>query len=32
MTLALAIGVVSLGAWLYLLLFRGFFWLARERE
>jgi hopene-associated glycosyltransferase HpnB len=32
MTLALAIGVVSLGAWLYLLLFRGFFWLARERD
>jgi len=32
MTVALAIGVVCLGAWIYLLLFRGFFWLARERD
>ena len=32
MTPALAIGVVSLGAWLYLLLLRGGFWLARERD
>jgi len=32
MTVALAIGVVCLGAWIYLLLGRGFFWLARERD
>jgi hopene-associated glycosyltransferase HpnB len=32
MTAALVIGVVCLGAWIYLLLFRGFFWLARERD
>jgi hopene-associated glycosyltransferase HpnB len=29
---ALVIGGVSLAAWLYLLLFRGFFWLMRERD
>ena len=32
MTAGLAIGAVCLGAWIYLLLFRGFFWLARERD
>ncbi len=32
MTVALAIGGISLSAWLYLLLFRGFFWLMRERD
>jgi hopene-associated glycosyltransferase HpnB len=29
---ALVIGGISLAAWVYLLLFRGFFWLMRERD
>jgi hopene-associated glycosyltransferase HpnB len=29
---ALVIGAVALAAWIYLLLFRGLFWLARERD
>ncbi|HXQ16862.1 MAG TPA: glycosyltransferase [Caulobacteraceae bacterium] len=32
MTVALVIGGISLAAWLYLLLFRGMFWLMRERD
>jgi hopene-associated glycosyltransferase HpnB len=32
MIAALAIGGISLAAWVYLLLFRGFFWLMRERD
>ncbi len=32
MIAALVIGGVSVAAWLYLLLFRGFFWLMRERD
>ena len=32
MIAALVIGGVSLAAWIYLLLFRGFFWLMRERD
>jgi len=31
-TAALVIGGVSLAAWVYLLLFRGMFWLMRERD
>jgi hopene-associated glycosyltransferase HpnB len=31
-TLALAIGCLALAIWIYLLLFRGGFWLARERD
>ena len=29
---ATAVGVLTLGIWLYLLLARGGFWLARERD
>jgi len=29
---ALVIGAISLAAWVYLLVFRGFFWLMRERD
>jgi hopene-associated glycosyltransferase HpnB len=29
---ALVIGAISLAAWIYLLLFRGWFWLMRERD
>jgi hopene-associated glycosyltransferase HpnB len=29
---ALVIGAIAVGAWVYLLLGRGFFWLARERD
>jgi hopene-associated glycosyltransferase HpnB len=32
MIVALVIGGISLAAWIYLLLFRGFFWLMRERD
>ena len=32
MTAALVIGAISLAAWVYLLLFRGMFWLMRERD
>ena len=32
MTEALVIGGISLAAWIYLLLFRGMFWLMRERD
>ena len=32
MTVALVIGDVALAAWSYLLFFRGFFWLMRERD
>jgi len=32
MIAALVIGGISLAAWVYLLLFRGFFWLMRERD
>ena len=32
MIAGLVIGVISLAAWIYLLLFRGFFWLMRERD
>jgi cellulose synthase/poly-beta-1,6-N-acetylglucosamine synthase-like glycosyltransferase len=32
MTVALVIGGVSVAAWVYLLLFRGMFWLMRERD
>ena len=32
MIAALVVGGISLAAWIYLLLFRGFFWLMRERD
>jgi hopene-associated glycosyltransferase HpnB len=32
MIAALVIGGISLAAWIYLLLFRGFFWMMRERD
>jgi hopene-associated glycosyltransferase HpnB len=32
MSAALIIGALALAAWLYLILARGFFWLARERD
>jgi len=32
MTIALVVGVIAVAAWSYLLLFRGFFWLMRERD
>ena len=32
MIAALVIGGISVAAWIYLLLFRGFFWLMRERD
>ena len=32
MIVALVVGAISLAAWIYLLLFRGFFWLMRERD
>jgi hopene-associated glycosyltransferase HpnB len=32
MSAALVIGAIAIGAWIYLLLGRGFFWLARERD
>jgi hopene-associated glycosyltransferase HpnB len=32
MIVALVVGGISLAAWVYLLLFRGFFWLMRERD
>ncbi len=32
MSLSLVIAALALGIWVYLLLFRGFFWLAAERE